>query len=62
MSLLFQGVQRTDCRDAVRGSVYEGLRTQGRKSCYGSREVPLVLHIMRAKGTGVESSFVQLLA
>jgi hypothetical protein len=49
-------------RSAIGGSVYEGLRTRGRRSYYGSREVLLVLYIKRARGTDVESSFVQLLA
>jgi hypothetical protein len=62
MSLLFRGIQWTDCRGAVGGSVYEGLWSRERKSCYSSREVLLLLRIMRAEETDVESSFVRLLA
>jgi hypothetical protein len=51
-----------DYRSIIRGSICGGLRTRGRKSYRGSKEVPLVLHIMRARGTGVESSSVRLLA
>lgn len=61
MSLLFRGVQLTDCRGAVEGSVYEDLRSRERRSYHGSREVRLLLHIMRAKETDVESSFVRRL-
>jgi hypothetical protein len=61
MSLLFRGVQRTDYRSAIGGSIYEGLWSRERKSYYSSREVLLLLRIVRAKETDIESSFVRLL-